>query len=112
MNIYVNTKRAGISPGFKFDMERRLGRMYRKASHFIRRVNLTVTDVNGPKGGVDKLCKLRVSMFGFPSIVVITKRDTSEKAFVDALKKVNQTLFRRIKKHQRFRHKALLITAS
>lgn len=108
MEIYVNTKKAGISPGFHFDMERRLGRLYRKASHTIRRISLTVTDVNGPKGGIDKLCKLRVSMSGKPSIVVVARQDTSEKAFVEAFKRVNQTLFRQLKKQQRIKSKPLL----
>lgn len=111
MDIAISTRTAFISPGVKFDLERRLGRMYRKAAGSIQRINVNLEDVNGPKGGVDKQCKVKVTLLGFPSILVTTTRDSTEKAFVDALQKVNQTLFRKLKKHHRIRRsKAILET--
>ncbi|KZY76386.1 hypothetical protein A3740_12955 [Oleiphilus sp. HI0068] len=109
MNISVNTRTAFISPGVRFDLERRLGRMYRKAAGSIQRINVNLEDVNGPKGGVDKQCKVKVTLFGLPSILITTTRDSTEKAFVDALQKVNQTLFRKLKKHNRVRRATPLL---
>ena len=37
---------------------------------WIRTVDVTITDVNGPKGGADKLCRVRVSGHGIPSLVI------------------------------------------
>lgn len=35
----------------------------------IERVSVRVLDVNGPRGGVDKLCRIKVVLSGLPSVV-------------------------------------------
>ncbi len=35
----------------------------------IERVTIRVLDVNGPRGGIDKLCRIKVVLSGLPSVV-------------------------------------------
>jgi hypothetical protein len=58
-----------------------------------------VKDVNGPRGGVDQLCRIKVVLDGLPSVVV-ENRDASPGAAIDAAlsgaeKAVRRTLLRR-----------------
>ena len=48
----------------------------------IERVSVRVKDVNGPRGGVDQLCRIKVVMRGRPS-VIFESRDSSLNAAVD-----------------------------
>lgn len=47
-------------------------------SRHITRVQVTLSDINGPRGGVDKLCQCHVSMAGGQDIVI---RQTSESMY-------------------------------
>jgi hypothetical protein len=48
----------------------------------IERVTVRVLDVNGPRGGVDKLCRIKVVLSGLPS-VVFESRTLSLKAAIN-----------------------------
>ncbi len=47
----------------------RLGAKLGKFATSIERVTVRVRDVNGPRGGVDKVCNIKVVLSGLPSIV-------------------------------------------
>ena len=48
----------------------------------VERVSFRLADVNGPKGGVDKVCRAKVVVSGRPTFVV-ERRDNSARAAVD-----------------------------
>jgi ribosome-associated translation inhibitor RaiA len=49
----------------------------------IHRISVRVTDLNGPRGGVDQVCTVKVVLSGLPSVVV-TRRDAAINAAIDA----------------------------
>jgi hypothetical protein len=51
-------------------IRRRLGEKLGKYADAIERVTVRVSDVNGPRGGVDILCRIKVVLSGLPSVVV------------------------------------------
>jgi hypothetical protein len=51
-------------------IRRRLGEKLGKYADSIERVTVRVSDVNGPRGGVDLLCRIKVVLSGLPSVVV------------------------------------------
>mgnify|MGYP001187724111 CR=1 FL=1 len=51
-----------------------LGRALRRRRQAVRRVEVRLSDVNGPRGGVDKRCTLRVRMHG-RSLIAVTRND-------------------------------------
>lgn len=66
----------------------------------VQRVTVRFEDVNGPKGGVDMVCRIKLVLTGRPSLL-IEKRSTSEPlAFADAVHSVGTTLMRDHKKHE------------
>lgn len=50
--------------------ERRLRFALVRTSERITRVVVRVGDANGPRGGQDKFCKIRVALEGAPSVVI------------------------------------------
>jgi hypothetical protein len=56
----------------------KLGRFARS----IERVSVRIEDVNGPRGGIDQVCRIKVVLKGLPS-VVFEGRDVSVNAAVD-----------------------------
>ena len=75
--------------GVKLDAEqrtrlrRRLALKLRKFARSIERVSVRVGDVNGPKGGVDQVCRINVVLIGLPQVVV-EERDASVESAIDA----------------------------
>jgi hypothetical protein len=53
-----------------------------KFASSIERVSVRVEDVNGPRGGVDHACRVKVVLSGLPSIVVV-EQDPSLAAAID-----------------------------
>ena len=59
----------------------KLGRRLGKFADSIERVSLRTEDVNGPRGGIDRVCRVKVVLRGLSS-VVIEKRDAALNAAV------------------------------
>lgn len=102
MRVIVKSKSLPLSNTFKRDLESRLKRMHRKASESIQTICVSFADLNGPKGGKDKQCKLIVNLKGIPEILIVAKKDSVEKAFFEALKRANNTLSKRLKRQHHF----------
>ncbi|MGV8894228.1 MAG: HPF/RaiA family ribosome-associated protein [Burkholderiaceae bacterium] len=49
---------------------RRLGFALKRIRHNIRAATVHLSDENGPKGGIDKRCLIKLSVPGLPDIVV------------------------------------------
>ena len=61
-------------------------KLHMKLSKFatsIERISVRVTDLNGPRGGIDKVCSIKVVLTGLPSVVV-NRRHASAHAAIDA----------------------------
>jgi hypothetical protein len=64
-------------------LARKLGRKLAKFSTAIERVTVRLSDVNGPKGGRDQICQIKVVLSGLPSVVV-EERDARFQPAVDS----------------------------
>ena len=52
------------------NIARKLGMKLGKFASSIERVTVRLSDVNGPKGGRDQICQIKVVLSGLPSVVV------------------------------------------
>jgi len=60
----------------------------------IERVTFRMTDANGPRGGVDHVCSVKVVLSGLPSVVV-ERRDASPHVAVDLALRATEQAVRR-----------------
>jgi len=69
----------------KADIRRKLGMKLGKFANSIERVSVRVRDVNGPRGGIDQLCRIKVVLSGLPSVVFEHQDSSLEAAITGAL---------------------------
>jgi CBS-domain-containing membrane protein len=79
---HIRVVGASLSERSKEDVRRKLGTKLGKFADSIERVSVRVKDVNGPRGGVDQLCRIKVVLSELPS-VVFDYQDTSAEVAVN-----------------------------
>ena len=73
---------------------RKLGMKLGKFASSIERISVRVTDVNGPRGGVDQRCRVKVVLSGLPSVVVERRHANMEAAIDTALRATEESVRR------------------
>lgn len=81
----IRTSGVELSDDEREYMRRKLGRRLGKYASAIERVTVRVRDVNGPRGGVDIACTIKVVLSGLPSAVFEAQGATARAAFDLAL---------------------------
>jgi len=99
ISAHIRAAQGKLGSSHRDYIRRKLGTKLGKFSSSIERVSVRVEDVNGPRGGVDQLCRIKVVLRALPS-VVFESRDASLNAAVDAAlsgveRTVRRTLVRR-----------------
>jgi len=94
------------SPGLELDgdarayIRRKLGMKLGKLASSIERISVRLEDANGPRGGRDQVCRIKVVLSGLPS-VVFESRDASLDAAIDAaLAGAERAVRRTVKRRQ------------
>jgi hypothetical protein len=70
-----------------------------RAAGVIERITVRFDDVNGPKGGIDTVCRIKVVMSGRPSVVVEKKTHSHATAFARAAAALGTTIAREQSRH-------------
>jgi len=79
---YVRSLEQALDADDRAYIRRKLGTKLGKFAEVIERVSVQVGDVNGPRGGIDKSCRIKVVLIGLPSVLIET-RQASLQAAVD-----------------------------
>ena len=86
------------------NIARKLGMQLGKFASSIERITIRLSDANGPKGGRDQVCQIKVVLSGLPSIVVEQRASALHSAIGRAIKATALAVRRSV---QRRRLKAL-----
>lgn len=74
--------------------ERRARFAMRRLSWLVPRARIQLSDLNGPRGGLDKRCRVEVKTQGAGSVVITSLARDWRKAIDDALTRASRTLVR------------------
>lgn len=97
---HIRATQGGLGPNDRAYIRRKLDTKLGKFANSIERVSIRVGDVNGPRGGVDQVCRIKVVLRGLPS-VVFESRDASLRPAVDgALSGVERTVRRTLQRRR------------
>lgn len=66
-------------------IRRKLGMKLGKFAPSVERVSVRVEDVNGPRGGIDKACRIKAVLSGLPSVLHETRKASLDAAIEGAL---------------------------
>ena len=78
-----------------------LGRKLAKYATHIERATIRIDDVNGPRGGVDTICKIKIVISGSPSIVVEERGVVVEDVVVVAARVAARAVRREVERRGR-----------
>jgi putative sigma-54 modulation protein len=96
MRIEIKARNIDITDELRELVRRHIRFAFGRIQHRVHRVAVTLSDVNGPRGGVDQRCLVRVS--GRPSWHVVVRDEDAEvtTALSRALNRAGRVVARRI----------------
>lgn len=62
MHVEIRARHGQLSPVFEEQLERRLHFVLARFGGRIRRISVTLEDINGPRGGEDQHCRIEVNL--------------------------------------------------
>jgi len=100
MQIDIEARDFPLTDALRSHAERRLRSALTCCGEHIRRVAMRLSDVNGPRGGADKRCRLQVVLAGLPDVVVEDTEGDLYVAIDRATDRAGRTLVRKIDRRQ------------
>jgi ribosome-associated translation inhibitor RaiA len=94
--LAVRTSGLAIDPELRLRVRRRLGLRLAKFAPHIERLTVRFEDVNGPRGGVDAACRIKVVISGVPSVVITEVAGDPIEAFDRAGQRIERVVRRTI----------------
>ncbi len=70
MQVNIQAKPFTLTDGLRSHAERRIRSTLTCYGEHIQRVNMHLSDINGPRGGEDKCCHLQVVLAGLADVIV------------------------------------------
>lgn len=82
-------------------LEQRVRIIFRRLEYLVRQAHVSLRDINGPRDGIDKQCKLVVKTHGHGTLVVTARAAHSLHAVNSALHRASHSLARLWQRKQR-----------
>ena len=95
-NIELRSWNVPLSEAMREHVVRRLGFALGRFAHRIERVVVRLVDINGPKGGVDKRCRIVVQLTQARSVIVEAIDSDAYAAISQAAIRADETVARAI----------------
>lgn len=70
----------------------------------LRRIAVFLSDINGPRGGIDKRCKIELQLSGGKAVIIEDTEADLYAAIDRAAGRADQTLMRRVRRQRAFPH--------
>ncbi len=100
MQIDIQARHFTLTDALRSHAERRIRLALTCCDDHILRVNMRLSDINGPRGGIDKHCHLQVMLAGLPGVVIEDTEADMYVAINRAADRAGRTLIRKINRQQ------------
>lgn len=110
MQVFIRSKGFPITNALDNHIQSRIDFILPRFNDAIRKIEVFIGDENGPRGGVDKYCVVRIKTHQHSEVVVKDIADDLYIAIASALARAKQSLARTIEKSRTIsrRHKVAL----
>ena len=98
MKIDIQSQGIPVTSDVRDHTVRRLSFALARAAARVRRVKVQVSDVNGPRGGIDKRCRIQASLDGIGDIVIEDTEANLFQAISRAADRVGRNVMRRLER--------------
>lgn len=102
MKVTIRTHNVLLTDEEDAEVRRRLVRSLERISPWIVAADLTIADINGPKGGVDKQCRLHIRGRSIPRTVVEHAGTHTLATVANVVQRAEQTVLRRLARLREF----------
>lgn len=96
MMIVIQCQGFQLTPALREHVRRRLGFSLARANNHISRVDVSLSDINGPRGGIDKRCLVKVRLEGLQLVVVEDVQSNLYSAIDRAAGRAGRIVLRRL----------------
>lgn len=94
MNISIESSRSGEAGEWRGKAEQRVRLVLRRLQGQVQQARVSLRDINGPRGGVDKQCQILLTTAGHGQLVVVSRAEHAQGALNQALQRAMQALTR------------------
>lgn len=106
----IHTSGLSLKKSTRLHIERRLAFALGRFEDSLNAVSVTVEDSNGPRGGIDQVCRIRVSLQGERNPIIAESKHEHMKAAIDmAAECAGRSVARALDKRQRSRRVPLVL---
>ena len=96
MQFHLNDKQRLLGEAAIRRLERRIDASLSKFEDYIKSIEVSISDVNGPRGGVDKSCRVLVRLRRRRKVVVTATDESSAKAIQAAIAKAVRSVDKKV----------------
>ena len=96
MKIGIQCRSFPLTSAIAGHVRKRLDFLLGRGLRRIRRVDVTLSDLNGPRGGVDKRCQIKVSLNGLRPVIIEDIQSDLYMAIDRAASRTSRTVLRRM----------------
>lgn len=100
MKLIVNSRHIQASSEIHAHIDRRIAFAFSRSRKHVRTLLVKLTDINGPKGGIDKQCKVVVRLYSQPSIVIVERQADIHHAIDRCITRASRNLMQQLKRKQ------------
>lgn len=104
MRIDIQASGFDLTDGLREHTKRRLQFALSWASHDVRKVVVRLSDINGPRGGNDKRCRIQIPLPRTPDIVIEDTESDLYVAIDRAADRAERSLARRMERQREHPH--------
>ena len=101
MEIRVNDKQKLLRSEAVLKARSRVNAEFAKFSDYVKSVEISIVDVNGPRGGVDKECRVLVKLKKINDVAVSVRDETLSKAVSSGIDRASRSVGRSIDRKTR-----------
>lgn len=98
MQIQIQASHFDEQGDWRASIEERVNFVLRRLRHQISQARISLSDINGPRGGVDKQCQLTLKKTGAGAVVITTNARTYANALDAALSRASQAIVRSLQR--------------
>lgn len=109
MEITIYASDFTITDAMRQHIERKLRFTLTRIRSHIQSVSIRLEDINGPKGGLDKCCTLKILISNTPAVIIKDVQEDMYQAIDTALHRLNNVATRKIERLKARNRKAMKV---
>lgn len=109
MHITIHSRGFILTKALRSYVEQRLRVALGWSGSRLRMLAVSLSDINGPRGGIDKRCKIQVQLSGGKSVVIEDTEADLYAAIDRAAERADRALVRQVERQRGFAHERFAI---